>query len=96
MQRKSAATPKSLRWTTTAASVMKYAALQDYLKAITSTREHVTLSFDEIEKIIGAALSRSAFTYREWWALTFSPQGYQFQRDKTSYQAAFDSNTLGA
>ena len=47
---------------------MKYAPLQDYLKAITSKKEHVTLAFDEIEKIIGAALPRSAFTYREWWA----------------------------
>lgn len=47
---------------------MKYAPLQEYLETIASNKEHVTLAFDEIEKIIGATLPRSAFTYREWWA----------------------------
>lgn len=47
---------------------MKYAPLQQYLETIASNKEHVTLAFDEIEKIIGATLPRSAFTYREWWA----------------------------
>lgn len=47
---------------------MKYTPLQKYLESIASDKERITLNFDEIEKIIGAALPRSAFTYREWWA----------------------------
>ena len=47
---------------------MKYAPLQTYLKKLPASKQCVTLSFVEIEKIIGAKLPKSAFTYREWWA----------------------------
>jgi len=47
---------------------MKYAPLEDYLKRLPAKQTEVTLRFGEIEKIIGARLPKSAFTYREWWA----------------------------
>jgi len=47
---------------------MKYAPLEDYLKRLSAKQTVVTLRFGEIEKIIGARLPKSAFTYREWWA----------------------------
>lgn len=47
---------------------MKYQPLQDYLKGVAPGKQHVSLSFEQIEKIIDKKLPRSAFTYREWWA----------------------------
>lgn len=47
---------------------MKYQALQDYLRGMTPGKRQVSLSFGQIEKIIGTKLPKSAFTYREWWA----------------------------
>lgn len=47
---------------------MKYSPLQDYLRELPTSEKEVTLRFAEIEKIIGAKLPESAFTYREWWA----------------------------
>jgi len=44
----------------------KYAPLRDYL--LTSSKDRVELSFDEIEEIIGASLPNSARTHRSWWA----------------------------
>lgn len=40
----------------------KYYPLKQYLKNV-----QLTLSFDEIEKIIGEKLPQSAYQYREWW-----------------------------
>ena len=47
---------------------MKYAALGEHLKSLPGKTGDVTLRFDEIEKLIGAKLPKSAHTYREWWA----------------------------
>jgi hypothetical protein len=47
---------------------MKYAPLQEYLRKLPATKERVTLSFGEVEAIVGAKLPKSASTYREWWA----------------------------
>lgn len=47
---------------------MKYAALGEHLKSLPGTKGDVTLRFEEIEKLIGAKLPKSARTYREWWA----------------------------
>ena len=44
----------------------KYDPLQTYLAQCEGSQR--TLSFAEIERIIGAALPRSAREYREWWA----------------------------
>ncbi len=44
----------------------KYDPLQTYLARYEGSQ--CTLGFAEIERIIGAALPRSAREYREWWA----------------------------
>ena len=44
----------------------KYAPLRQYLEH--QQGERLTLSFSEVEKIIGAPLPHSAKTHRAWWA----------------------------
>lgn len=44
----------------------KYDPLCDYL--LECKTDKVTLTFSEIEKIIGSSLPPSAYKYREWWA----------------------------
>ena len=46
----------------------KYEPLELHLRAISSNLREVTLSFSEIERILGAALPESATTHRPWWA----------------------------
>lgn len=46
----------------------KYEALETHLRSLASTNTEITLSFDEIETIIGNPLPASASNYREWWA----------------------------
>jgi len=46
----------------------KYEPLGDYLSERPSMQSEVSLSFAEIEDIIGARLPKSAYSYREWWA----------------------------
>lgn len=45
-----------------------YAPLAAHLKAQESSKTAVTLSFHEIERILGKELPRSAHEYRAWWA----------------------------
>lgn len=52
----------------------KYDALERFL--LGCNRETVTLSFSDIEQLLGAPLPRSAFTYREWWANGGHVQSY--------------------
>jgi len=47
---------------------VKYQPLQDYLRSVTPGKQRVSLGFEQIEKILGQNLPKSAFTYREWWA----------------------------
>jgi hypothetical protein len=44
----------------------KYEKLSSYL--ISLTVEQITLTFFEIEKIIGFSLPKSAYTYPAWWS----------------------------
>ena len=46
----------------------KYEPLGEYLSGIRASQESVTLTFHEVEKIIGARLPPSAVAHREWWA----------------------------
>lgn len=46
----------------------RYAPLGRYLRDLPSSQVGVTLSFDDIEAIIGARLPPSASDYRQWWA----------------------------
>ena len=44
----------------------KYAALETYLRE--SGQEAISMTFGDIEKIIGADLPPSAFKHRPWWS----------------------------
>lgn len=46
----------------------KYQPLQDYLKGLPRSQGSVTLSFQEIEKLIGSRLPPSAYEHRAWWS----------------------------
>jgi len=46
----------------------KYEPLEIFLKDVPREKADISLSFARIEEIIGAALPKSAFTYRPWWA----------------------------
>jgi hypothetical protein len=45
----------------------KYEPLELYLRAIPAHTRNVTLSFAEIERILGAPLPASALSHRPWW-----------------------------
>jgi hypothetical protein len=45
--------------------VSKYAAIRDFLAH--SSREIVTVSFDELGAMVSGGLPRSAFEYDAWW-----------------------------
>lgn len=44
----------------------KYSPLREFL--LNQDKQYVKLTFEEIEDIIGSNLSKSAYTYRPWWA----------------------------
>jgi hypothetical protein len=46
----------------------KYEPLELHLRAVPAKTKEVTLSFIEIEGILGASLPASARTHRPWWA----------------------------
>lgn len=46
----------------------KYEQLENFLQNQRLTSSRVSLSFKEIENIVGAPLPKSAYTYREWWS----------------------------
>ena len=51
---------------------MKYAPLQEHLKALPASKKGVTLRFEEIEKLIKAKLPKSASEYQEWWVTSLT------------------------
>ena len=53
---------------------IKYYPLYEYLRPLDQD-EPITLTFDQIEAIIGASLPRSARASRAWWANSATPQG---------------------
>ena len=46
----------------------KYAPLEKYLRDLHANQKEVTLSFEQIERIIHARLPPSAYGYWAWWA----------------------------
>lgn len=52
----------------------KYYPLHEYLRPL-AQGEPITLTFDEIEAILGASLPPSARVSRAWWANSTTPQG---------------------
>jgi len=45
----------------------KYEPLTQYLESLPREKTRISMSFKEIERIIGAKLPKSAYTYRPWW-----------------------------
>ena len=45
----------------------KYTALENYLRDLPPDQTEVTLSFEQIERIVGARLPPSAYEYQQWW-----------------------------
>lgn len=46
----------------------KYHPLKEHLQSLSKSRKSLTLSFAELETILGARLPKSASTYIEWWS----------------------------
>ncbi len=45
----------------------KYAPLQEYLERYPKDKTEVTLSFRELEDLLGSSLPTSAANYQAWW-----------------------------
>jgi hypothetical protein len=45
----------------------KYTPLENYLRDLPESQREVTLSFEQIERILNAKLPSSAYGYRQWW-----------------------------
>jgi hypothetical protein len=45
----------------------KYDPLKKYLSSLTKNQNEITLTFEQIEKIIFNKLPHSAHNYRPWW-----------------------------
>jgi hypothetical protein len=45
----------------------KYNPLEKYLRDLPENQRKVTLSFEEIERIINTKLPPSAYGYQQWW-----------------------------
>jgi hypothetical protein len=61
----------------------KYGPLKSFLARQAGRR--VILDFSDIERIIGAPLPRSAFTYQAWWAYEVRPRAHV---QKQAWQSA--------
>ena len=46
---------------------MKYDALKEHLLTISHDRKEITLSFRQLEAILGFELPKSTVDYRQWW-----------------------------
>jgi hypothetical protein len=56
----------------------KYDALYHFLEHIQPNVRERTLTFDEMEKILGFKLPKSAYAYRQWWANSTSPRQHPY------------------
>jgi hypothetical protein len=56
----------------------KYDPLQDFLEPLASHLAEVTLSFDQIEGILGFDLPPSAYKHRAWWSNPSSPHQHPY------------------
>ena len=45
----------------------KYDPLETHLLALPRSKRFITLSFSDIETILGEPLPKSAITHRQWW-----------------------------
>ena len=54
----------------------KYGPLKQFLESLSPSESDRTLSFGEVERILGARLPPSAYTHRAWWSNQSSPAGH--------------------
>jgi hypothetical protein len=52
----------------------KYTPLEHYLKGFPASQGEVTLSFEQIERILINKLPRSAYQYQAWWNYERNPR----------------------
>ena len=45
----------------------KYTPLENYLRNLPESQQVITLSFEQIERIINSTLPPSAYGYQQWW-----------------------------
>ena len=57
--------------------MLMYEPLRDYLAQVESSRK--TMSFKQIEVLLGHPLPKSAYTYQAWWANEADPAHPQKQ-----------------
>jgi len=71
---------------------LKYKPLELYLLSVSQSIAEVSLTFAEIERLLGAQLPKSATSYREWWSnqsdTTNRPQAHAWQ------SAGFEVDTV--
>ncbi len=46
----------------------KYTPLEHYLRDLPASQKEITLTFDQIERILNDKLPHSAYEYQAWWA----------------------------
>ena len=54
---------------------MKYQPLKEHLLKIPKEKNEVTLSFRQLETILGFDLPKSAVDYRQWWGNQLDEKG---------------------
>jgi hypothetical protein len=74
----------------------KFIKLTEYLK---QSQDQITLDFEQLEKIIGFALPKSAFKYNAWWSNSgqrhsnaWTDAGYKVIKPKPGIQITFTKN----
>ena len=51
----------------------KYTPLEQYLRDLPKTQNEITLSFEQIERILNDKLPPSAYKYHAWWSYEKEP-----------------------
>lgn len=56
----------------------KYDPLHAYLRQLPTAAQEHSLTFAQVENILGFRLPRSAYVYREWWANPSKPSQHPY------------------
>ncbi len=56
----------------------KYDPLYDYLSNLPDDINEKTMTFDQLESILGFTLRNSAYDHRPWWANPSSPKQHSY------------------
>ncbi len=63
----------------------KYTPLEHYLRDLPVTQKEVTLTFEQIERILNDKLPASAYEYQAWWANEKEPHQPEKQAILNAY-----------